>query len=87
MTTGADVLTMLLPNGRFVISGDEYEGITWFDNNTITKEQFEAGFAQYDAWKAKQNTEAVAAKAAAEAKLAALGLTTDDLKALGLGGN
>ena len=28
-----------------------------------------------------------AAKATAEAKLAALGLTTDDLKALGLGGN
>jgi hypothetical protein len=27
------------------------------------------------------------AKEAAEAKLAALGLTTDDLKALGLGGN
>jgi hypothetical protein len=27
------------------------------------------------------------AKASAEAKLAALGLTTDDLKALGLGGN
>jgi hypothetical protein len=27
------------------------------------------------------------AKAIAEAKLAALGLTTDDLKALGLGGN
>jgi hypothetical protein len=27
------------------------------------------------------------AKAAAEAKLAALGLTTEDLKALGLGGN
>lgn len=32
-------------------------------------------------------SEAIAAKAAAEAKLAALGLTTDDLKALGLGGN
>ena len=31
--------------------------------------------------------EAVAAKATAQAKLAALGLTTDDLKALGLGGN
>ena len=29
--------------------------------------------------------EAAAAKAAAEAKLAALGLTADDLKALGLG--
>ena len=34
----------------------------------------------------KQATEdAIAAKAAAEAKLTALGLTTDDLKALGLG--
>ncbi len=31
--------------------------------------------------------EADAAKASATAKLAALGLTTDDLKALGLGGN
>lgn len=30
---------------------------------------------------------AAQAKAAAEAKLAALGLTTEDLKALGLGGN
>ncbi len=33
---------------------------------------------------AKAETEAAAAKAAAEAKLAALGLTADDLKALGL---
>ena len=31
--------------------------------------------------------EAAAKKAEAEAKLAALGLTSDDLKALGLGGN
>lgn len=31
--------------------------------------------------------QAAAAKEAAQAKLAALGLTTDDLKALGLGGN
>lgn len=37
--------------------------------------------------KVQQEQEASAAKAAAEAKLAALGLTADDLKALGLGGN
>lgn len=37
--------------------------------------------------KAKAEEEAVAAKAAAQAKLAALGLTADDLKALGLGNN
>jgi membrane protein involved in colicin uptake len=36
---------------------------------------------------AQAKAEAAAAKAAAEAKLAALGLTADDLKALGLGGN
>lgn len=38
------------------------------------------------AQQAKADT-AAQAKAAAEAKLAALGLTTEDLKALGLGGN
>jgi len=37
--------------------------------------------------KAKAEEENAIAKAAAEAKLAALGLTTDDLKALGLGNN
>jgi hypothetical protein len=52
------------------------------------------------AWRAKEHestlptveqlaaqAEALAAKATAEAKLAALGLTADDLKALGLGSN
>jgi hypothetical protein len=47
------------------------------------KDKLSAEFAAIEA--AKQ---ALAAnKAAAEAKLAALGLTSDDLKALGLGGN
>ena len=35
----------------------------------------------------KTKEEIILAKTAAEAKLAALGLTADDLKALGLGGN
>ncbi len=34
-----------------------------------------------------KNEQIAVAKAAAEAKLAALGLTTEDLQALGLGGN
>jgi hypothetical protein len=46
--------------------------------------EYEAGFAQYDAWKVEQDAAKAAAKAAAETKLAALGLTTDDLKALGI---
>jgi hypothetical protein len=44
----------------------------------------------YEAEQAERATlqaETAASKAAATAKLAALGLTTDDLKALGLGGN
>ena len=83
MATGAEVLEMLIPSG-WVIVGDDYEGIQFIDCEPITKKQFEAGFAQYDAWKAEEDAKVVAAKAAAQAKLAALGLTSDDLKALGL---
>lgn len=84
MATGGDVLTMLCPNTEWVIYGDDFDSIQWIKGEQITKAQFEAGFAQYDAWKAEQGAAAVAAKETAQAKLAALGLTTDDLKALGL---
>lgn len=47
---------------------------------------YEAGLEATAQAQAAQ-TAAEAEKAAAQAKLAALGLTTDDLKALGLGGN
>ena len=80
ITTGADVLEMLLPNGGWVIAGDEYEGIQFLECEPITKAQFKTGFAQYDAWKANKEI----AKQSAQTKLAALGLTADDLKALGL---
>ena len=43
--------------------------------------------AQAAIQKAQEEADALAARTAAEAKLAALGLTTDDLKALGLGTN
>lgn len=84
MADSIDVLNMLLPNGGWVLVGDEYEGIDFVECEPITKAQFEAGFAQYDAWKAEQDAAKVAAKEAAEAKLEALGLTPADLKALGL---
>jgi hypothetical protein len=87
MANAGDVMDMLIPTGGWIMVGNDYEGITFLECEPITKAQFEAGFAQYDAWKAEQDAKAVADKAAAEAKLAALGLTADDLKALGLGGN
>lgn len=84
MAKSYEVLGMLIPNGGYVQVGTEYEGIQFLECEPITREQYEAGFAQYDAWKAEQDATKAAAKAAAEAKLAALGLDADDLKALGL---
>ena len=84
MAKNYEVLSMLIPNGGYVQVGEDFEGIEFLDCEPITKAQYESGFAQYDAWKAEQDAEQVAAKAAAEAKLAALGLTAEDLKALGL---
>ena len=84
MTTGADVLNMLLPSGGWYIAGDDFEGIQFLGCEPITKKQFEAGFAEYDAWKTDQDAIKTAAKEATHAKLAALGLTVEDLTALGL---
>jgi hypothetical protein len=84
MTNGADVMEMLIPTGGWIMVGNDYEGITFLECEPITKAQFEAGFAQYDAWKAAQDAQIAADKASATAKLEALGLTADDLKALGL---
>jgi len=84
MATGGDVLAMLCPNTEWVIRGGDFDSIEWIKGEKITKAQFEAGFAQFDAWKSEQDAKAEADKAAAQAKLAALGLTANDLKALGL---
>jgi hypothetical protein len=79
-----EVLAFLIPNGGYVHYGFDFEGIQFLECEPITKAEFEAGFAQYDAWKAEQDFAKATAKATAEAKLAALGLTAEDLTALGL---
>lgn len=48
----------------------------------ISDEEYAQGLAQYETHKASLEQEQEAAKAEAEAKLAALGLTPEDLKAL-----
>ncbi len=84
MATGGEVLQMLIPNGGWYIVGDDYNSIKFIECEPITKKQFEDGFAKYDAWKAEQQQAKVTAKETAQAKLASLGLTVEDLKALGL---
>ena len=85
MAKGSEVLGMLRPNGGWVITGDDFDSIRLDEGvKPLTKTEFEAGFAKYDAWKAEQDAAKASAKAAAEAKLVALGLDLDDLRALGL---
>ena len=79
MATGADVLNMLIPTGGWIIYGNDWDGVQFIEATPITKEQFEAGFAAYDAWKSEQD----AAKAAdKEALLDRLGITADEAKLL-----
>ena len=83
MASASDVLSMLLPNGGWYVSGNEYEGIQFLECEPITKKQFTDGFARYDAWKAEQDAAKETAKAAI---LDRIGLTADELKTI-LGGN
>ena len=71
------------PAAQFALSGDKLE---WLDAEQVepTKAEIEAGWVDYQTKVDADKAEAAAKKATAEAKLAALGLTTDDLKALGL---
>lgn len=81
MVTGAEVLQFLIPNDEWTIVGDSYEGITFF-GKTVTKSEFEAGFAQVETWKAEQ----AAAKAhERSALLTKLGITEEEARLL-LGG-
>lgn len=75
MATGNQVLSMLLPEGGWVIVGDNYDGISFMECDPISQEEFEAGFAKFDAWEAEQ----IAIKAEAKAALLErLGITAEE---------
>lgn len=85
MANAGEVLNFLCPDIEWTIQGFNYEDITWHNGTpAITKKEFEAGFAEYDDYKAEQDAQVQAKRQAALAKLTALGLNLDDLKALGL---
>jgi hypothetical protein len=79
MAKGYEVLEMLIPQGGWVITGDEFEGITFIDCDKITKAKFDAGFAQFDAFKAAKVAEQADAKSSI---LDRLGITADEAKLL-----
>jgi hypothetical protein len=75
MARADQVLTMLIPNGGWIATGDDFEGIEFIDCEPITKKQFTDGFAKYDDWKAKQDSDAALNKAALLTKL---GITSEE---------
>ena len=81
--TVVDVLEYYRPNGWVSVNND-FNLTIWIDAEPITKAEFEAGKALVKAQWASEAKAQEDAKATAQAKLAALGLTADDLKALGL---
>jgi hypothetical protein len=77
------VLEMLLPEGGWALSGDKFEDVQFIEAKAITKAQFDKGCKDYADWKANKDAEKAAIKSAAEARLAALGISLDDLRLLG----
>jgi hypothetical protein len=71
------------PNAEFTLQGLE---LTWLDKTQTqpTDAEIEEGWISYQTAQQAEEEAKAQAKASAEAKLAALGLTADDLKALGL---
>lgn len=70
---------MLIPTGGWVIKGEFYEDIEFLECEPITKEEFEAGFSKYDAWKKAKDLESASKK---QALLDRLGITEDEAKLL-----
>jgi len=76
MAKSHEVLGMLIPDGGYTQTGDDFEGIQFIDCKEITKKQFLDGFTQFDSWKANQEAEKAAAK---QAVLQKLGITAEEL--------
>lgn len=78
--TLSDAIHKLMPNSEFVITGNNLEGLVFIKpSNAAIPSQ-----SEIDAALLLLENEATEKKASAQAKLTALGLTADDLEALGL---
>lgn len=79
-------IRLLKPTAEFSFNDTDYSTIKWdvLEGNAPTLAEIEAAHLEIKKAEAKIEADSLAKKAAAEAKLAALGLDADDLKALGL---
>jgi hypothetical protein len=77
------ILTKKYIGKSWTLNGDEYEGLTWLsDTPKPTKEELDALWESTQAQVAEEKVQAQATKTSALSKLAGLGLTQDEIKAL-----
>ena len=76
----------LKPNALFTFDEPDYAKINWLslEGQAPTQAEIDEAIEQVEADEAQAVIDKATAKAAAQAKLAALGLTVEDLQALGL---
>ena len=76
----------LKPTAEFSFNNDDYSTIVWdiLDGDAPTQAEIDKAINQIKADELAEAETKAAAKATAQAKLAALGLTVEDLQALGL---
>jgi hypothetical protein len=77
---------LLKPNAQFSFIDNDYSTIKWdvLEGEAPTQAEIDNAIEQVKADEAQAIIDQANAKAAAQAKLAALGLTVEDLTALGL---
>jgi hypothetical protein len=77
------ILTINYVGKQWTLAGDDYDGLTWLDSSPKpTQAELDALWESTQATLAAQEQAAKDVKASALAKLAALGLTQDEVKAL-----
>ena len=81
-----NAIRKLKPNAEFSFTDNDYSTIQWnnLEGDAPTKVEIETAIKEIKLEKEAAKVKAKADKTAAAAKLEALGLTADDLKALGL---
>jgi hypothetical protein len=79
-------IKLLKPNSEFSFINNDYSTIKWdvLEGKAPTQAEIDIAIEQVKANEAQAIIDKANAKAAAQAKLAALGLTVEDLQALGL---
>ena len=79
----AQILSINYVGKQWSLSGDSYDGLDWLDSSPKpTQAELDALWESTQATIAQQKEQAIAVKESALAKLAALGLTQDEVKAL-----